>query len=113
MCSGMIWSHCANETWMFGKCNTAVCGSKTSTRSARVQGLELLNPAAGSRLTRQVKARSCAVTGTPSLQARSAFNLIVTAMPFVPSGRSSSLASPFSSVGTSVHSRQMSLPSAS
>ena len=93
---------------MRSRCSTAVWSSTTSTLVARRQSLLLLKPELGSRPSFQVKARSRAVTGVPSAQARSGFSLIVTAMPLP-----SILASPFSSVGASVQSRQMSFASLS
>ena len=73
---------------------------------ARLHGLLLLKPELGSRPTFQVNTRSLVVTGCPSDHFRSGFSLIVTAMPLLPSGWSSSFASPFSASGSSAQSRQ-------
>ena len=106
ICSGRIWSHWLKSERTRSRCSTAVCSSTTSTLVARPHGLGLEKPLLGSAPIFQVKAMSFAVTGTPSPHCRSGLSLIVTAMPFLPSGRSSIFASPLSSVGNSVQSRQ-------
>ena len=64
------------------------------------------DPVLGSAANFQVKAMSRAVTGLPSPHINPGLSLMVIFMPLVPSGRSSNVARPFSSDGSSAHSRQ-------